>query len=141
VRSSHDQPPLKREVCCHLLNYRPPAWFRDRKLRKHIAAARTRNVAFVGRSVRSGPLIFFLPFWSTLHSMTKVLTADIQRKHAEGQLFGARRALSHLVELYDSGQWRNLYREDTFAEAVRAARQAVDHWTGIVAKTKGSDAG
>jgi hypothetical protein len=76
--------------------------------------------------------------------MTKVLTADIQRKHAEGQLFGARRALSHLVELYDSGQWRNLYREDTFAEAVRAARQAVDHWSGIVAKTKGasgSDAG
>jgi hypothetical protein len=70
--------------------------------------------------------------------MTKVLTSDIQRKHAEGQLFGARRALSHLVELYDSGQWRTLYREDTFAEAVRAARQAVDHWSGIVAKTKGA---
>jgi len=76
--------------------------------------------------------------------MTKTLTADIQRKHAERQLFGARRALSHLVELYDSGQWRVLYREDTFAEAVRAARQAVDHWTDVMAKSEpvsNSDAG
>lgn len=67
--------------------------------------------------------------------MTKALTADIQRKHAERQLFGARRALSYLVELYDSGQWRVLYREDTFAEAVRAARHAVEHWTDVVAKS------
>ena len=55
--------------------------------------------------------------------MTKTLTIDVQRKNAERQLFGARRALGHLVELYDSGQWKTLYKEDTFAEAVRQARQ------------------
>jgi hypothetical protein len=69
--------------------------------------------------------------------MTKTLTADVQRKNAERQLFGARRALSHLVELYDSGQWKHLYKEDAFAEAVRQARQAVDHWTNVVAKSEG----
>jgi hypothetical protein len=68
--------------------------------------------------------------------MTKTLTADIQRKNAERQLFGARRALNHLVELYDSGQWRHLYKEDVFAEAVRQARQAVEHWAEIVAKSE-----
>jgi len=67
--------------------------------------------------------------------ITKMLTADIQRKSAERQLFGARRALSHLVQLYDSGQWRLLYKEDTFAEAVRQARQAVEHRAGVVAKS------
>jgi uncharacterized repeat protein (TIGR03809 family) len=66
--------------------------------------------------------------------MTKLLTADIQRKNAERQLFGARRALSHLVELYDSGRWRLHYKEDAFAEAVRQARQSVDYWTAVVAK-------
>jgi hypothetical protein len=65
--------------------------------------------------------------------MTKTLTMEVQRKNAERQLFGARRALSHLVELYDSGQWKTLYREDTFAEAVR---QAVDHWTNVMAKSE-----
>jgi len=76
--------------------------------------------------------------------MTKTLTAEIQRKNAERQLFGARRALSHLVELYDNGQWRLLYKEDTFAEAVREARQAVEHWADVVAKSESaanSDAG
>lgn len=68
--------------------------------------------------------------------MTKTLTMEVQRKHAERQLFGARRALSHLVELYDSGQWKTLYREDTFAEAVRQARQVVDHWTNVIAKSE-----
>lgn len=72
--------------------------------------------------------------------MTKSLTADVQRKNAERQLFGARRALSYLVELYDSGQWRTLYKEDAFAEAVRQARQAVEHWTDVVSKA-GSMAG
>jgi hypothetical protein len=66
--------------------------------------------------------------------MTKQLTAEAQRKNAEQRLFGARRALGHLVELYDTGQWRNLYKEEKFAEAVREAREAVDHWTAIVAK-------
>ena len=63
--------------------------------------------------------------------MTKSLTIDVQRKNAERQLFGARRSLAHLVELYDSGQWKRLYKEEVFAEAVRQARQAVDHWTDI----------
>ena len=67
--------------------------------------------------------------------MTKSLTADVQRKNAERQLFGARRALGHLVELYDSGQWRTLYKEDAFAEAVRQARHAVEHWTDVVSKS------
>jgi uncharacterized repeat protein (TIGR03809 family) len=72
--------------------------------------------------------------------MTKTLTAEVQRKNAERQLFGARRALNHLVELYDSGQWRLLYKEDAFAEAVRQARQAVDRWTDIVAKSESTPA-
>jgi len=69
--------------------------------------------------------------------MTKALTSDIQRKHAERQLFGARRTLSHLVELYNSGRWRLHYKEDAFAEAVRQARQAVEYWTTVVAKSGG----
>jgi uncharacterized repeat protein (TIGR03809 family) len=64
--------------------------------------------------------------------MTKILTEQVQRKVAERQLFGARRALSHLVELYDSGQWRSLYKEETFAAAVREARRAVEHWSDVV---------
>jgi len=68
--------------------------------------------------------------------MTKVLTAEMQQKHAERQLFTARQALSHLVKLYESGQWRNLYKEEAFAEAVRQARQAVDTWTNAVAKAE-----
>jgi hypothetical protein len=67
--------------------------------------------------------------------MTKTLTADVQRMNAERQLFGARRALGHLVELYESGQWKSLYKEDAFAETVRQARQAVEHWTDVMSKT------
>lgn len=67
--------------------------------------------------------------------MTKLLTADIQRKNAERQLFAARRSLSHLVELYNSGRWRLHYKEDRFAETVRQARQSVEHWTTVVAKS------
>jgi hypothetical protein len=68
--------------------------------------------------------------------MTKTLTAEVQRNNAERQLFGARRALNHLVELYDSGQWRLLYKkEEAFAEAVREAREAVDRWTDMIAKS------
>ena len=63
--------------------------------------------------------------------MTKTLTTNVQRKNAERQLFCARRSLSHLVELYDSGLWKRLYQEEVFAEAVRQARQIVDHWTAI----------
>jgi hypothetical protein len=67
--------------------------------------------------------------------MTKTLTADVQRMNAERQLFSARRALGHLVELYESGRWKSLYKEDAFAEAVRQARQAVDRWADVVSKT------
>jgi thiaminase len=44
--------------------------------------------------------------------------------------------LEHLVQLYDSGQWKNFYKEDNFADAVRQARQLVDHWTSVVAKAE-----
>jgi hypothetical protein len=71
--------------------------------------------------------------------MTKTLTVEVQRSNAERQLFTARRALSHLVEMYDSGQWRTYYKkEEAFAEAVRGARQAVEQW-GNVIKTCGRD--
>jgi hypothetical protein len=67
--------------------------------------------------------------------MTKTFTAEVQRNNAERQLFGARRALAHLVEMYDNGKWRLYYKkEDAFADAVREARQAVEHWTNIVSK-------
>lgn len=66
--------------------------------------------------------------------MTKTPTAEAQRKNAEQQLFGARRALAHLVEMYDNGRWRSHYKEDAFANAVRQARQSVEYWTEIVSK-------
>ena len=68
--------------------------------------------------------------------MTKTLTSDVQRRNAERQLFSARRALEHLVKLYESGRWKSLYKEDTFADAVRQARKLVDHWTTVVAQSK-----
>jgi predicted P-loop ATPase len=72
--------------------------------------------------------------WQRFLPMTKTLTVDVQRKNAERQLFGSRRALGHLLELYESGQWKSLYKEAAFAEAVRQARQAVDHWTNVVSR-------
>ncbi|MGD0026989.1 MAG: hypothetical protein ABSC37_20605 [Xanthobacteraceae bacterium] len=66
--------------------------------------------------------------------MTKPSTAEAHRQIAERQLFDARRTLTHLVEMYDNGQWRLVYKEDTFAEAVREARQAIDRWTDVIAK-------
>ena len=70
--------------------------------------------------------------------MTKTLTVEVQHHNAERQLFGARRALAHLVEMYEKGQWRLYYKkEEAFAEAVRDARQAVEHWTDIVNKVGG----
>jgi hypothetical protein len=67
--------------------------------------------------------------------MTKALTVDVQRKNAERQLYGARRALAHLVQLYESGEWRQLYKEDAFTEAVRRTRLAVDHWTEVLTRS------
>jgi hypothetical protein len=66
--------------------------------------------------------------------MTKTLTAYIHRKKAERELFGARQTLNHLVAMYNSGQWRRLYKEDVFAGTVRQAREAVDHWTNALSK-------
>lgn len=66
--------------------------------------------------------------------MTKSFTFEVQRNNAEQQLFGARRALGHLVEMYENGQWRLHYKEDTFAEAVREARQAVEHWSQVASQ-------
>jgi hypothetical protein len=66
--------------------------------------------------------------------MSKTLTAYIHRKKAEQELFGARQTLKHLVEMYDNGQWRRLYKEDVFVGTVRQAREAVDHWTDVVSK-------
>jgi len=67
--------------------------------------------------------------------MTKTLTADAQRSNAERQLFTARRALAHLIQMYDNGQWRLHYKKDeAFAEAVRDARQAVEQWTEVLNK-------
>lgn len=67
--------------------------------------------------------------------MTKATTASVQRHNAERQLFSARRALSHLVEMYTSEKWRLHYKkEEAFAEALREARQAVDHWTSLISK-------
>ena len=64
-----------------------------------------------------------------------MLTAEVQRMNAERQLFSARRALSHLVEMYDNGKWRTFYKsEDAFADAVRKARQTVDHWAETVSR-------
>jgi hypothetical protein len=73
--------------------------------------------------------------------MTKTLTVDAMRSNAERQLFSARRALAHLIEMYDSGQWRHYYKkEEAFAEAVRDARQAVEHLTGLYDKCAGETA-
>ena len=66
--------------------------------------------------------------------MTKPSTAEVHRQIAERQLFDARRTLTHLVEMYDNGRWRLVYKEETFADAVRQARQAIDHWTDVIAK-------
>jgi hypothetical protein len=69
--------------------------------------------------------------------MTKTSTAEVQRSNAERQLFSARRALAHLVEMYDKGQWRLYYKKE---EAVRDARQAVEHWTAIISKCASASA-
>jgi hypothetical protein len=78
-------------------------------------------------------LILFLHLGGKLPFMTKTLTTNVQRNNAELQLFSARRALGHLVEMYDKGQWRIHYKkEEAFADAVRNARQAVEQWTEVV---------
>jgi len=69
--------------------------------------------------------------------MAKTLTVHVQRKRAEQELFTARRTLTHLVEIYDSGQWRRLYQEQVFIDTVRTARETVDHWTEVLGELRG----
>jgi hypothetical protein len=76
----------------------------------------------------------FLRLSAKLHTMTNTLTAHIQRKRAERELFNARQTLSHLVDMYDSGKWRRFYGEDVFAGMVRQARESVDRWTDVLGK-------
>jgi hypothetical protein len=71
--------------------------------------------------------------------MTTTLTAHMQRKRAERELFTARQTLSHLVDMYDSGKWRRFYREDVFARMVRQAREGVDHWTDVLSKNEAAN--
>jgi uncharacterized repeat protein (TIGR03809 family) len=66
--------------------------------------------------------------------MTKTLTIEVQHNAAKRQLFSARQALAHLVEMYENGKWRLFYKEEAFAEAVRQARHAVEHWTEVVSQ-------
>jgi hypothetical protein len=94
---------------------------------------------FTGQNDYSTPimpvLILFLHLAGRLFPMTKTLTSNAQRNNAEMQLFSARRALAHLVEMYDKGRWRIHYKkEEAFAEAVRNARHVVEHWTGVIGK-------
>lgn len=69
--------------------------------------------------------------------MTGAPTDPSQRKRAERELFHARRTLIHLVEIYDSGKWRRLYREEVFVETIRQAREAVDHWAEVLGGCNG----
>lgn len=62
--------------------------------------------------------------------MAKTLTAYLARKKLERELFSARQRLIDLIELYNSGLWRRLYKkEEAFTKAVRRARLTVDHFT------------
>jgi len=61
--------------------------------------------------------------------MTKTPSSYAYKKRAAQELFSAREKLSHLVQIYNNGQWRRYYKEDKFLDLVRRARQAVDYWT------------
>lgn len=66
--------------------------------------------------------------------MARTATVSTQRKKAQRELHTARRTLTHLIEIYDNGQWRRLYREEVFIGTVRKAREAVDHWTAVLGR-------
>jgi hypothetical protein len=69
--------------------------------------------------------------------MRQSLSGSMQRKKAERELFAARRTLTHLVEIYSSGQWRRFYGQEAFVRAVRKARETVDHWTSVLGQLDG----
>jgi hypothetical protein len=67
--------------------------------------------------------------------MPAIVIPPPQRTYVERQLFAARRALSHLVDLYENGQCSVHYATDNaFAEAVRKARETFDYWTDTLKK-------
>jgi hypothetical protein len=67
--------------------------------------------------------------------MAKVVADNVDRQYAEQQLFAERKALTHLVEMYASGEWQQHYKSNTaFAAAVRERRLAVDFWVDVVSK-------
>jgi len=63
--------------------------------------------------------------------MSKSAVASVERQIAEQELSRARQTLVHLVEMYNSGQWRQHYQESAFVDVVRQARLAFDHWTEV----------
>jgi len=65
--------------------------------------------------------------------MTKTVSAEFQYRIAQRELYVAREALTHLVELYNNGKWRLHYKTDVaFAEAVCEKRRVFDHWNSVV---------
>ena len=65
---------------------------------------------------------------TSLSIMSKSSMTSIEYMIAERELSRARNMLRDLVESYRSGQWRHYYKNDTFADEVRRAKQAVDYW-------------
>jgi hypothetical protein len=65
----------------------------------------------------------------------ETLVVQGQTNTAKLQLFAARRALGHFVEMFDNREWRRFYKEDAFVAVVRQARHVVEHWTEIVSKS------
>jgi len=81
-------------------------------------------------SAISNRSLFFYDFGPSYPtSMAKTLRDHAYRKKVDRELFDARQKLHHLVQIYQNGQWRQYYKEDTFVTVLRQARQAVDHWT------------
>ena len=60
--------------------------------------------------------------------MHEKMVSRIHKQTAELRLFEARRAVDHLVELHRTGRWHLYYKEDTFLEALREAKQEVELW-------------
>jgi len=61
--------------------------------------------------------------------MTKTVMPYPQRKKVQRELFIARQKLTHLVQMYQNGEWRTYYNEYAFVALVRRAREAVEYWT------------
>ena len=66
--------------------------------------------------------------------MASRLSPRLRRRNAQRELFTARQILIHLVQMYNSGQWRRSYKEHVFVSMVRRSREAVDHWTAEVSE-------